>query len=74
MTGIKKQLNALLSQEMDRKEFLKYAAAAGFMAVGAGAIVNSIASLDKLGQSKKVSQTNAMGYGSSAYGGRPVAS
>ncbi len=75
MSGIKQQLATLLSKEMNRKDFLKYAAAAGFMAVGAGAIVNSIAGLDKAGQKRKVGQVNAsLGYGSSAYGGRPSAS
>ncbi len=75
MSGIKQQLATLLSKEMNRKDFLKYAAAAGFMVVGAGAIVNSIAGLDKADQKKKVSQTNAsLGYGSSAYGGRPSVS
>ena len=71
MTGIKAQLATLLSKEMDRRDFLKYAAAAGLTAVGAGAIVNSIAGLDKAGQKKKLGQANAsLGYGASAYGGR----
>lgn len=75
MSGIKDQVAVLLNKKMDRKDFLKYAAAAGFMAVGAGAIVNSIAGLDKAGQNKKVGQANAsLGYGSSAYGGRSSAS
>lgn len=75
MSGIKDQVAVLLNKKMDRKDFLKYAAAAGFMAVGAGAIVNSIAGLDKSGQKKKLGQANAsMGYGSSAYGGRSSAS
>ncbi len=75
MSGIKQQLATLLSKEMDRKEFLKYTAAAGLMAVGAGAIVNSLAGLDKSSQKKKVGQANtSLGYGSSAYGGRPSAS
>ena len=76
MSGIKDQVAVLLNKKMDRKDFLKYAAAAGFMAVGAGAIVNSIAGLDKTaGSKKKLGQANtSMGYGSSAYGGRSSAS
>ena len=73
MSGIKDQVAVLLNKKMDRKDFLKYAAAAGFMAVGAGAIVNSIAGLDKSASSKKKlgQAANAgLGYGSSAYGGR----
>ena len=71
MSGIKDQVAVLLNKKMDRKDFLKYVAAAGFMAVGAGAIVNSIAGLDKAGQKKKLGQANAnLGYGTSAYGGR----
>ena len=75
MSALKDQVAVLLSKKMDRKDFLKYAAAAGFMAVGAGAIVNSISGLETFGQKKKIGQANAsLGYGSSAYGGRPVAS
>ena len=71
MSGIKDQVAVLLSKKMDRRDFLKYAAAAGLTAVGAGAIVNSIAGLDKAGQKKKLGQANAgLGYGASAYGGR----
>ena len=47
MSGIKDQVAVLLNKKMDRKDFLKYAAAAGLTAIGAGAIVNSIAGLDK---------------------------
>ena len=75
MSGIKDQVAVLLKTEMDRKDFLKYTAAAGFMAVGAGAIVNSIAGFNKSNAKSKLSQANAsMGYGASAYGGRQVAS
>lgn len=71
---MKQQLNALLSQEMDRKNFLKYVAAAGIMAVGGGVILQSLGGLNKLGGSatgsKPFATTQAQrGYGSSAYGG-----
>ena len=71
MTGIKAQLATLLSKEMDRKDFLKHVAAAGFMIAGGSVLVQSIGGINKLtqgdqGGSSKVSS----GYGMSAYGGR----
>ena len=76
MSGIKDQVSVLLNKKMDRKDFLKYAAAAGMMAVGAGAVVSSIAKLNQTNSSKgQLGQASSnMGYGSSAYGGRPSAS
>ncbi len=78
MATIKQQLAVLLSKEMDRKDFLKHVAAAGFMAVGGGMLVSSAANLNKLGQGKAVSQTasnsSSYGYGASVYGGRPTVS
>lgn len=42
------QLNALLAKEMDRKAFLKYLAAAGFMVFGGNAIIQSVLQANKL--------------------------
>lgn len=42
------QLNALLAKEMDRKAFLKYLAAAGFMVFGGHAIIQSALQANKL--------------------------
>jgi hypothetical protein len=70
---IKQQLSTLLSKEMDRKDFLKYVAAAGVMAVGGGVVLQSIGGLNKLGAGSASNQTaansSARGYGASAYGG-----
>lgn len=72
---MKQHLNTLLSKEMDRKDFLKYMAAAGVMAMGGGVILQSLGGLEKLGLASGNSQqqvnaaTSARGYGSSVYGG-----
>lgn len=71
MANIKDQVAVLLNQKMDRKDFLKYVAAAGVMAVGGSMIMQSVAKLDQSSKGKKVSQ--AAGYGASAYGGKPKA-
>lgn len=70
---MKDQVATLLKKEMDRKDFLKYLAAAGFMAVGGGMILQSVGGLDKLG-AKKQPAAKGLGYGASAYGGKPAKS
>lgn len=67
---MKQQIATLLNTEMDRKDFLKYVAAAGFMAVGGGMILQSVGGLDKLGLSKGAPATKSLSYGASAYGGK----
>ena len=71
---MKDQFNSLLNKKMDRKDFLKYFAAAGLMAFGGNAIVQSIMGANKLvsKNEKKLqnSKTFAQGYGGSAYGGK----
>lgn len=66
---MKDQVATLLKKEMDRKDFLKYIAAASVMAVGGGVILQSVGGLDKLGVKKNAAPTS-LGYGASAYGGR----
>ncbi len=70
---MKQQLTTLLSKEMDRKDFLKYMAAAGVMAMGGGVILQSLGGFDKLGLGDGQRQANkaagSYGYGASAYGG-----
>lgn len=66
---MKDQVATLLKKEMDRKDFLKYIAAASAMAVGGGIILQSVGGLDKLGAKKGATPKN-LGYGGSAYGGR----
>lgn len=74
---MKQQFTTLLNKEMDRKDFLKYMAAAGVMAMGGGVILQSLGGLDKLGlgagkqaQSVPQAQSMAYGYGGSVYGGQ----
>lgn len=70
---MKDQVATLLKKEMDRKDFLKYVAAAGFMAVGGGVILQSVGGFEKLGLgggAKGGSATRSLSYGSSAYGGQ----
>ncbi len=73
---MKDQIAQLLNTKMDRKDFLKYAAATGFMAVGGGVILKSVDNLDKITSHSPESTTGkrlASGYGVSAYGRQPVA-
>lgn len=76
MTGIKAQLATLLSKEMDRKDFLKHLAAAGFMVAGGGVLLQSVGGLNKLAEGTQASESKvgAQGYGASIYGGRPSVS
>lgn len=74
---MKQQFTTLLNKEMDRKDFLKYMAAAGVMAMGGGVILQSLGGLDKFGlgageqaQSGAQNQSIAYGYGGSVYGGQ----
>lgn len=70
---MKDQFNSLLNKKMDRKDFLKYFAAAGLMAFGGNAIVQSVIGANKLVSSdnkQKNGKTPAQGYGASAYGGK----
>lgn len=67
---MKDQVATLLKKEMDRKDFLKYLAAAGVMAVGGGVILQSVGGLNKLGLNQKASPAKGLGYGASAYGGK----
>lgn len=73
MTGIKKQLSTLLDKKMDRKDFLKYLAAAGFMVAGGNVLLQSLNGLNKIGSQQdkktKIAKTS-VGYGMSSYGGR----
>ncbi len=70
MTGIKAQLATLLSKEMDRKDFLKHVAAAGFMVAGGSVLVQSIGGINKLTQASQAASSKvSSGYGMSAYGG-----
>lgn len=60
---MKAQIAEVLNQEMDRKEFLRYAAVTMLMLAGGGMIMQA------LGISKHSSRRSNLGYGSSSYGG-----
>ena len=76
MINMKAQLATLLSKEMDRKDFLKHLAAAGFMVAGGGMLLQSVGGLNKHAEGKQASESKvgAVGYGASVYGGRPAVS
>lgn len=57
---------AVLEQEMDRKDFLKYIGVGAMLLLGGNMIIGALTGLNKAQSSKK---TKAMGYGSSSYGG-----
>ncbi len=69
-----KKIESLLQKEMDRKEFFKYAVAAGLMALGGGAIIRSLGGLEASGKTEARAEksTLAMGYGANVYGGSSV--
>lgn len=69
MNNIKENFATILSKEMDRKEFLRYVAAAGLVVAGAGTLMQSLLSLDR-SRSAKPSNLSATGYGGGAYGGQ----
>lgn len=62
---IKDHANAILSKEMDRKDFLKHVGVAVAAVAGVSA---ALSSLNKLGTGQSVKGSRA-GYGSSSYGG-----
>lgn len=68
MNNIKNNFATLLNKEMDRKEFLRYIAAAGIIAAGAGTLLQSLLNIDHSQKSK--SNLSATGYGASTYGGQ----
>jgi len=73
MNNIKENFTAILNKEMDRKEFLRYVAAAGLVVAGAGTLMQSLLNLDRSNKSKPAN-LSASGYGTSAYGGQPTRS
>lgn len=64
---MKKEVNALLSKEMDRLTFLKHVAAGFVVLTGASAVVNT---LGTMGDNRRVGSAAASdSYGASVYGG-----
>ena len=70
---MKDKIAKLLSTKMNRRDFLKYTAATGLMAMGGGVILKSVDHLDLLTQPKQQSTKIANGYGTSIYGGQRIA-
>ena len=57
---------AVLEQEMDRKDFIKYIGVGAMLLLGGNMIVSALSGLGKASASKS---HKAAGYGSSTYGG-----
>lgn len=55
---------AVLEQEMDRKDFLKYVGVGAMLMLGGNMVIGALTGLNKAHSTKK-----SMGYGSSSYGG-----
>lgn len=66
--GLREEAAALLSKEMDRKDFIKHIGIALVLASGIGAIIKSLSYGDS-GSSRRVSGPVTNAYGSSPYGG-----
>ncbi|MGB4761747.1 MAG: hypothetical protein WBP12_00120 [Candidatus Saccharimonas sp.] len=55
---------AVLEQEMDRKEFIKYVGVGAMLMLGGNMIIGALTGLNKA-QTRK----SSVGYGNSSYGG-----
>lgn len=69
---MKQQFSALLDTRMNRKDFLKYMAAASVMAMGGNLILQSLNGANRFGLSSSKSNPKVgtgFSYGSSVYGG-----
>jgi len=66
---IKQSISRILAIELDRKDFLKALGIGLVAATGVTQVVNSVV---KSTSSSKAKQPSSLGYGASAYGGRPT--
>lgn len=66
---IKTQIAEVLNQEMNRKEFLRYAGVAVLMLAGGGAIMQAVGAVGRPKTSSVSRVPSSYGYGASAYGG-----
>ncbi len=57
---------AVLEQEMDRKDFLKYVGVGAMLMLGGNMVIGALTGLNKAHSN---STKKSMGYGSSVYGG-----
>ncbi len=69
MPNIKKQLDTLLAQEMDRKNFLQYSGGIVLALLGVTGLIRIILSSNRIGSTAATPQQPiSRGYGSSRYG------
>lgn len=64
-----KQLDRMLQQRMDRKNFLKHIALGAVMMTGAAGILKALYDPNQSSAASHQSQQRGLGYGDSAYGG-----
>lgn len=57
---------AVLEQEMDRKDFLKYVGVSAMLLLGGNMIIGALTGLNK---ASSKSAKKSVGYGNSSYGG-----
>ncbi len=65
---MKHHVATLLDKEMDRKDFLKYMAVAGFMMFGGGAVLRTLGDFSAVPSQRASKKTTAYGFGSGRYG------
>jgi len=69
MPNIRKQLDTLLTREMDRKSFLQYSGGIVLALLGVTGLIRVILSSNRIGDPASTNQpTVSHGYGSSRYG------
>jgi hypothetical protein len=68
MGNIKTQLDALLSQEMDRKNFLRYSGGIVLALLGVTGLIRILLSSQKNTLAPTEAQKPSQGYGTSRYG------
>lgn len=68
MANIRNQLDTLLSQEMDRKNFLRYSGGILLALIGVTGLMRILLTSNKLNQSLTTESKATRGYGSSKYG------
>ncbi len=69
--SVKKQLDSLLAQEMDRKNFLKYSGTVILGVLGVTTVVGALLGgihKQEAGRAEPTQKGRSSGYGSSAYG------
>lgn len=72
---MQKQFNEILQKRMDRKDFLKHVGIGVAVMTGAAGLVKMLKPQEDGTQQTASTQSHqAVGYGGSAYGGRPAAS